>query len=396
MITLLSVDMTVPSFKPTRNGNFSKVLIYIFAVIGLALVIYFGIDTAQKLMNMSGTAELFVDVFHGEAEVFLNDERLGVTPYDSESDETFEIKPGENKITVKGNDKEYEVTLSFLASTQVVVNRDLGVSEIFSSGQNFWIEESSSEVVLNVITESPGAIVYIDNTEVGTTPYSTKSLTEGEYDLRVEMPGFESQTARISIKKGYKLNGAMQLFPMPVPQKVSLLRDSEHLYDVSSDNSLVTSNTAEWVEAIIYWNSTRGINLAGSGVNKERVFDYYLDYEGKVYDKDGTLVDLTNPGDFATDSGKGAYLGRLQDGAGLSEAAKTSLESLGTLSGKKVTIKETGLGWLRVRDNPGLNGAEVAKVNVGEEFTVLEETSGWVKIKISEVLAGWVSSIYVE
>jgi len=94
---------------------------------------------------------------------------------------------------------------------------------------------------------------------------------------------------------------------------------------------------------------------------------------------------------------KGAYLRRVSDGAVLSESAKKTYEKVkGAVSGKKIKVLDTGLGWLRVRDLPNLNGKELAKVNVGEQFLVLEEKPGWTKIKVSETVQGWVSSDYVQ
>ena len=95
---------------------------------------------------------------------------------------------------------------------------------------------------------------------------------------------------------------------------------------------------------------------------------------------------------------KGAYLSRSTDPAGLSQQAKETYDALtkvaGT-SGKNATIKETGTGWLRVRDLPSLNGKELTKVDVGKSFAVLEEQTGWVKIKVSDTIQGWVSTDYI-
>ncbi len=58
-----------------------------------------------------------------------------------------------------------------------------------------------------------------------------------------------------------------------------------------------------------------------------------------------------------------------------------------------VLIKETGTGWLRVRKGPGTDYAEITKVNVGDSFTLLEESFKWYKIKIGEE-EGWIFSDY--
>jgi hypothetical protein len=150
---------------------------------------------------------------------------------------------------------------------------------------------------------------------------------------------------------------------------------------------------------VIYWNKTRGINLAGTGINKEPVFDYYLDYKGDIYNKDGELI--KDPADYEQlkNAERGAYLGRTSDGNGLSQAAKETLQNIGEIgtSGEKtVTIKQTGTGWLRVRDVAGLTGGEVARVDVGGSYKLLEEQEEWVKIMVSDTVQGWVSKTYVD
>lgn len=63
---------------------------------------------------------------------------------------------------------------------------------------------------------------------------------------------------------------------------------------------------------------------------------------------------------------------------------------------KMVLIKETGTGYLNVRDKPGLGGGVIDRVTPGEKYLYLEEQSGWVKIKLHTGIEGWVSSQYTE
>lgn len=60
-----------------------------------------------------------------------------------------------------------------------------------------------------------------------------------------------------------------------------------------------------------------------------------------------------------------------------------------------VIIKETGLGFLRVRSDPRATATEVAKIKPGEKYALLSEVSNWVKIKLPTIF-GWVSDSYVE
>lgn len=385
--------MAVPSFKTQNSFPAKKVLFYAVAIIGVGLLVYFGGGVLGNIGSLRGKSSITITSQNEISEVYVDDEYLGVTPIESK-----EINAGETRIRMEGELNNYEVTLDLLANSEATLNRDLGVNETFSSGQNFWFEKSDSNTVLNVISDPTGATIYIDGSEVGKTPFSYDQLTDGEYDLRIEHPGYESDSSRINVSSGNKLNVSVKLFPTPVPTKVDLLDGSETLFDVFSDNPFVTSDPSAWVQAIIYWNTTRGINLSGAGVNKEPVFDYFVDYKGSIYGGDGNVITAVENNQELADAGRGAYLRRLSDGEGVSDAAKTSLESIGSVAigVKRAKILETGVGWLRVRSEPSLDGEEVTTVNVGEEFPVLEEVTGWVKITVDAETEGWVSADYVE
>lgn len=66
------------------------------------------------------------------------------------------------------------------------------------------------------------------------------------------------------------------------------------------------------------------------------------------------------------------------------------------VKGPLVKILATSTGWLRVRSKPGFGGVEVAKVNPGEEYSVLEENAGWYRIKLDDGKEGWISGQYAK
>lgn len=62
-----------------------------------------------------------------------------------------------------------------------------------------------------------------------------------------------------------------------------------------------------------------------------------------------------------------------------------------------ILIKENSLGFLRVRNSPGLSGTEIAKIqpiDPQKKYLLLEEKSGWYKIVYEEGKEGWVSGTY--
>src|SRR3989344_1962956 len=355
--------MPITSLTPKKDVYLSSIIIYLLAILGIAFIVYFGTDVIKNIGNLKGKSVFQTLSQYQDAEVLVNGKSLGTTPYESN-----DITAGENKITVKTPTRQYDTTINFLSNTQVVVNRDLGVTEMFSSGQNFWIEKSSSGTVLSITSDPSNVSIYIDESEIGKTPFSNNTLTPGEYDLRLESPGYETQIGRIKIQKDYNLNVAIKLFPIPVPAKVDLMEGSQNLYSASTATGAVYSDVGSWIKAAIYWNKTRGINLAETGVNKEPVFDYYLDYKGDVYNNEGELIRDPAGHEQLKEATRGVYMGKSSDGTGLSQAAKETyqtLSGLGTIGEKMATIKETGTGWLRVRDQAGLSGTEIARVDVG-------------------------------
>jgi hypothetical protein len=388
----------------TIRGNdspFSTALIYFLGVLGVALTVFFGGELIRSLTGLGTKSALIVEVKNGNAQVLVNDEVVGNTPYESK-----EIKPGINTISVRNETRQYQTEIKFLPSKKdtvytVGIIRDLGTSEIFSSGQELWFDNEGSENTLRVISEPSGATVYIDDSEVGKTPFSSAAITNGDYELKVSHPGYDSESRRVNIQKGYTLNVSMKLFPYPVTPSVEMFQESEGLYDISIDNPVVTSDTQAWVKGIIYWNTTRGINIDNVGLNREKVFDYFIDYKGNIYDLNGKLVVAQEDFQRLKDLERGAYLGMPSLGEGLTVEARQALEDLATfgvetISTKTAEIKTTPLGWLRVREEPSLNARELTRVDTGNSYNVLDEQDDWVKIKVSDTVEGWVSATYVE
>ncbi|HBI35508.1 TPA: hypothetical protein DDY47_01055 [candidate division WWE3 bacterium] len=381
-----------------KEKSLPNAVIYIIGIIGVGLIVYFGgyiIRNADKLKSKSG---IKVEVAGESAEVYINDKFVSKTPYTSDK-----IASGSNKITIKNGDRQYQTSLNFLPSEQqtthyVGIERDLGISDTFSSGKEFWFEKDTSGNVLRIISEPSGAKVYIDNSEVGTTPFLSNNISNGDYDLKVAIAGFAIQTSRITVSKGYTLNATFKLFPVPVPQKISSFEGSKNLYDLSSDNNVVTTNPQEWAKAAVYWNKSRGLNVEGTGENKEPFFEVFLSYKGDLFNAEGAPITSKEELASVKAESKIGYLGRTIDGQGLSKEAKQTLETLlGTVTvGKQAKITATPTGWLRVRSEPNLNGLEITRVDTGGTYQVLEEQTGWVKIKVSDTSEGWVSADYVE
>ena len=386
--------MAVSTIRSDKN-SFSTALIYFLGILGIALIVFFGGGLITG--GFGGKGVLSVQVTNGTAQILVDGKVLGDTPLESNN-----IKPGTNTIIIKNSTQQYQTSIKFLpakkgVSFAVGIVRDLGVSDLFSSGQEFWFDKGSPQDTLKIISDPSGATVYIDGAEIGKTPFSSSAITTGDYEIKITLAGYETQTSRINIQKGYTLNGSIKMFPYPISPTVAAFAGSPNLYDGTLDNLDITSDTQNWVKGLLYWNQTRGISIDNIGLNKGKVFDYYIDYKGNIFDSEGTILGTAQNLEKLKGATRGLYLGRASDGVGLTKEAKDALTSLSQIgvTSQIETIKNTGTGWLRVRSIAGLSGTEVARATTGTKYPVLGTVAGWIEIKVSDTISGWVSADYV-
>ncbi len=367
---------------PDKKESGKKIFGYLVMVIGVVTAIFLIYKIYKNKDKLVSYSALSVNVLSGSANVYLDGKDIGKTQFESNK-----IQPGSHTVKLIGESNTYETTTTFSANSQVVINRDLGVSRSFSSGQNFWYDSKDLSSKINIVSDPSQASVFIDDVEVGKTPYSSSILSDGGYDLRIEKDGYEGQAARVNIDKSYKLNVSVQLFLRPLSKNPTLFAGSKTVYDLSSDTNDLTLDVPSWVLGLVYFNKTRSENSVK--------FSYILDYFGTIYDSEGKKME---GGDKITlKSGDTiAYLGRKSDNGFSTEAKGALSKFVGVdLGGKRVKVTATPTGWLRIRKEPNLNSEEIGRANTGDELFVLEEKGNWLRISTSDGKGGWVSASYV-
>jgi uncharacterized protein YgiM (DUF1202 family) len=80
----------------------------------------------------------------------------------------------------------------------------------------------------------------------------------------------------------------------------------------------------------------------------------------------------------------------------IAEADLTKVATEPQLSTQLVVVRRTPVGFLRIRSGPNTASSEVGRVVPGDTLTLLEEVSGWSKIRTVDGKEGYVSSVYVE
>ena len=75
----------------SKSNPILEYLPYVIGAIGILLVVYFSIQVFKNLDNLKGKAAVEVDSLASPLDVYLNDQKVGQTPFTSN-----EIMPGDN------------------------------------------------------------------------------------------------------------------------------------------------------------------------------------------------------------------------------------------------------------------------------------------------------------
>lgn len=226
---------------------------------------------------------------------------------------------------------------------------------------------------IRVLSLPDGAKVYLDDNEIGKTPYESSNLEAREIKVKIEAD------------KG-KWEGKVKLQPgtLTVVNR-----------ELSAD---ATSNAGE----ILTLEKGRGVILISTPNESD------IEIDGKNLGQTPLRVDVS-PGEHTFVLGKGGFLRRsikaiIPDGfnltlnvdLALSEADLSNVTTPPITETAKLVVKSTPTGFLRVRDKPSLAGNEVARVSTGDELILLEEQTSWYRIRTADGKEGYVSAQYVQ
>ncbi len=224
------------------------------------------------------------------------------------------------------------------------------------------------------VTSNVTAFVYLNDQQVGKTPYEDNNLTVGKYKIKIEEEGSKWEST-ISLNKG-----TVTVVNRELPSVTNI-----------SSGEILTLNTG------------KGVVIASNPSESEVEIDGQI--KGKtplsVYDLPvGEHVFIIRHNDFLARSIK-AYL---PEGMTLTMDVDLSAQEQPVVSttpppvitpAKTMLVKGTPNGFLRVREKASTSSKEVGRVSEGETVDVIEESSDWIKIKLADGKEGYVSSDYV-
>lgn len=232
------------------------------------------------------------------------------------------------------------------------------------------IKENSG---LSVLSSPEGAEVFLNGSQVGKTPYEDKSLDSKDYTVRLQ-------------KDHLSWEG-----------KVRLVAGT--LTVVSRE---LAKDAASQAGETLTLNQGHGLTVISHPGESE------VEVDGKAYGKTPLTVSISS-GEHTIEVSHPNYFKRsirasLPDGYNLTISLDLAISEadLSTISTPPITatpqliVKDTPTGFLRVRDKPSLSGSQITQVKPGDTLILLEELSGWNRVRLQDGTEGYVSSSYVE
>ena len=240
------------------------------------------------------------------------------------------------------------------------------------------------------LNASPKATVYIDGREAGTTPYENNTLKAGEIDFRLipEASFSASWQRKLTLAPKTKSVVNWEFDPNPDNEAGAILyfektslRDKAGLIVTSEPDNCSVSVDGQM-------RGFSPLNLEDIGEGSHKIFISLPGYKAReVMARAINNYRLVLEVKFAKEV--------VSTGSAVAVESEVADEKP-TIDKPYVLIKDTPTGWLRVRMEPSTAATEAAKVDPGEKYALLDEKSGWYKIKYEQEKEGWISGRYAE
>lgn len=210
-----------------RKLMFLFSLFIIFGFFVLARYIYLKLQATDGALTVLSSPA---------SEVTVDGKVVGKTPFEGP------FKTGEYLITLAPDQSASDAAswkgkIRINAQAVTFVDRELGANDISSSGVILTITkmdqkpESDNTGQIKVDTEPTGAIVYLDNEEVGIAPFLLSEVTAGDHELSVLNPGFFRRSQKVKVENGYQVQAQFKLSLDPTYKKIEPKKDDKKATD---------------------------------------------------------------------------------------------------------------------------------------------------------------------
>lgn len=165
----------------------------------------------------SGTA-LTVNTQSGKAEVYIDEQKVGETPFQTEN-----LTHGEHDLRIVrlSNQESFYETISkqiFIEEgTRTFVEAEIGPGRQFTSLKIvYYRKDNPGESRVYVDTSPEKSTVTIDDNSYGQAPLTTSDIEPGRHTILVSHDGYETEETTIIVREGYTLIAEFQLMAKPI------------------------------------------------------------------------------------------------------------------------------------------------------------------------------------
>lgn len=225
------------------------------------------------------------------------------------------------------------------------------------------------------VTSKPEASVFLDNKHVGKTPFFSDQLKAGKHSLKITV-------SEASFVDEVNLNQST-------------------LTVVNRD--LAPNFLAQAGETLTLMPGKQGLFIISMPVGAALTID------GKHAGETPLLLGDITQGDHKVQVAKDGYVSRefviktTSKYQLVAQVSLASVEAKNIIEGqgppqpqtRRIEITNTPQGFLRVRQDSSVNSAEIGRVKPGDQLEIIQETTGWVKVKF-DGKEGWVSADYTK
>jgi len=258
----------------------------------------------------------------------------------------------------------------------------LVLASVFLSGCSLSPKKSGMEIM-----SYPTAKVYINNKEMGSTPYKNLDLKPGDNEVKL-VAGTREWKRTIELQNNINTvidwqfgdesngdSGYILYLEKTGDKKASLLVNTTPDKTTVKIDGEVKGISPIKVNELV--EGDRQLIIAFPGYKDVNVFmkaiaGYQLVVNAQLAEEKNDVNQIIETPIEATSS------------------------ALSVDQGEKITVKETETGWLKVRETASSSSKEVTKVKPGESYVLLEEDNDWYKIDLGSSKSGWISTTYAE
>lgn len=247
------------------------------------------------------------------------------------------------------------------------------------------------------VTSNIKSKVYLNEKYIGDAPLCKCSqkdtVKKGEYDLKIvpEDKSFSPFIHRVNINKGVLTVVDRTFLPGALASTYILSLEKID----SKEAQLLITSLPEGV-LISIDDNPQGVTPFLLKKIEPKEYDLELTKEG--FNKKALRIKTVSSYRLIADIILGTKNDKNEKTDVLPVPSKSPAEPKASESAVKknemVKIKDTPNNFLRVREEPSVNSAEITRVKPGEEFPFLKEENDWFEIKLPDGKTGWVSGDY--